>query len=70
MLTLDAAPPGITDLINIPKSTDPLAVEVLLPLTLTPRPAEWDSFRGIWNVKISLCFQGNMPVSSSNFDDV
>lgn len=39
-LTFEAAPPGITDLINIPKSTDPLAVEVLLPFTLTPRPAE------------------------------
>lgn len=52
--TLLAAPPWITDFTKIPRSRVPLSVVIVLPLTLTPRPAEPDSDRGMSRRRISL----------------
>lgn len=50
----------MTLLINIPKSCEPL----VFPLTLIPKPAFSESCTGILNVNISLCFHGNVELSS------
>ena len=53
-LTLLAAPPLMTALMNIPRSVEaPLLVEVL-PFTLIPRPAEPESFSGMLNICMCL----------------
>lgn len=60
-LSREAAPPCITLLINIPRSWDAL----VFPLTLIPNPAFSESWTGMLNVRISLCFQGNCELSSA-----
>lgn len=68
-LSRDAAPPCNTLLTKIPRSEEPepLIFCVVLPFTLTPRPAFSVSCTGISNVKISRCFHGNIRLSSLHF---
>ena len=47
--TFEAAPPVMTDLMKIPKSLVPASVVDVLPLTLTPSPADPVSLSGISN---------------------
>lgn len=63
-LTLDAAPPLIMDLTKIPKSA--WFSFDRLPLTLTPSPADPESFSGTSNVRNSLVPSGVRTSSSSS----
>lgn len=63
-LTLHAAPPLIIDLTKMPRSAW-LSFD-LLPLTLTPKPAEPESFRGTSNVRNSRVPSGVKTSSSSS----
>ena len=62
--TLEAAPPVMMDLIKIPRSCIPCADAVVLPLTLTPSPAEPVSFKAMFIFSISL-FLLDVMLSSS-----
>lgn len=63
-LTLDAAPPLIMDLTKIPKSA--WFSFDRLPLTLTPSPADPESFSGTSKVRNSLVPSGVRTSSSSS----
>lgn len=63
-LTLDAAPPLMMDLTKIPKSA--WFSFDRLPLTLTPSPADPESFSGTSNVRNSLVPSGVRTSSSSS----
>lgn len=63
-LTLDAAPPLIMDLTKIPRSA--WFSFDRLPLTLTPSPADPESFSGTSNVRNSLVPSGVRTSSSSS----
>ena len=62
-LTLQAAPPLIIDLTKMPRSAW-FSLE-RLPLTLTPKPADPESLRGISNVRNSRVPSGVNTRSSS-----
>lgn len=62
--TLQAAPPFMMDLTKMPRSAW-FSLE-RLPLTLTPKPAEPESLRGISKVRNSLVPSGVRTNSSSS----
>ncbi len=65
LLTLQAAPPVIMDLTKMPRSA--WLSLALLPLTLTPNPADPESLRGISNVINSRVPSGVKIKSSCSF---
>lgn len=66
-VTLYAAPPWMTDLMKMPRSS-PVSLD-LFPLRLMPRPAEPVSLRGTSNMSCSFPLSGTKPVRrhSSSF---